>query len=87
MTEERLPVGARVTGEVTEHASWGLVLRLADGRTAVADRLYVADLPPKPNWPEFPSIGSQVEGIVQGYTPNGQLRLSLRESDTRAQRP
>jgi hypothetical protein len=84
MTGERLPVGACVSGQVMEHAIWGLVLRLDDGRAAVVDRLYVADLPPKPNWPEFPAIGSRVEGIVQGYMPNGQLRVSLRESDKRA---
>lgn len=84
MTGDRLPVGAHVSGEVMEHAIWGLVLHLDDERVAIVDRVYVGDLPPKPEWPEFPAVGSRVEGVVQGYMPNGQLRVSLRESDKRA---
>jgi hypothetical protein len=30
---------------------------------------------------DLPAIGARVSGVVLGYTPNGQLRLSLLQRD------
>src|SRR5580704_9261639 len=64
VSEDRLPAGARVSGEVTDHATWGLLLGLDDERIAVVDLLYIVDLSSNPGWPPFPAVGSRVEGVV-----------------------
>ena len=52
---ERLPAGTLVSGEVTRHERWGLIVRLDDPPVdAIVDIAYVGDLPPKPARPTLP---------------------------------
>jgi predicted RNA-binding protein with RPS1 domain len=49
--------------------------------TGVIDVLSVTNERPYQPIDDYPRIGSQVQAVVMGYTPNGQLRLSTRSSD------
>jgi hypothetical protein len=84
----RFVAGEIVSGVVTGHHSWGVSLELErEGAEAAVDLRFVGELPPKPDWPVFPPIGSRVTGVVQLYTPSGQLRVSLRPSDVEKAKP
>ena len=75
--------GQRVSGIVTEHNPWGLGVMLDDrGLTVTVDLLYIGDDPLDANPDRWPEIGTRVHGVIQGETPNGQVRMSLRLSDS-----
>lgn len=81
---DRLPVGALVTGEVTGHQRWGVEVRLlppAPDVTGVIDVMYVTDERPFEPFADYPPVGARVQAVVMPYPPNGQLRLSTRNSD------
>jgi len=82
--EAPLPSGTLVAASVVEHHRWGVVIRLlppAPDVTGVIDVLSVTNERPYQPIDDYPRIGSQVQAVVMGYTPNGQLRLSTRSSD------
>ena len=79
-----LPVGTLVTGEVTGHQRWGVEVRLlppAPGMIGVIDVMCVTDERPFEPFADYPPVGAQVLAVVMPYPPNGQLRLSARNSD------
>jgi hypothetical protein len=83
-TSERLPEGTLVTAEVIEHHPWGVHVRLlapAPGTMGVIDVLCVTDERPFEPFTDYPPIGRQLEAVVIAHAPNGQLRLSSRDSD------
>jgi hypothetical protein len=80
----RLPIGALVAGEVTGHQRWGVEVRLlppAPYVTGVIDVMYVTDERPFEAFADYPPVGARVQAVVMPYPPNGQLRLSTRNSD------
>jgi predicted RNA-binding protein with RPS1 domain len=79
-----LPVGTLVTGEVTGQQRWGVEVRLlppAPEMTGVIDVMCVTDERPFEPFDDYPPVGAQVLAVVMPYPPNGQLRLSARNSD------
>ena len=48
--------------------------------TGVIDVLSVTNERPYQPIADYPPIGSQLQAVVMGYAPNGQLRLSTRSS-------
>jgi hypothetical protein len=84
VTPGRLAEGTLVTAEVLEHQHWGAIVRLlppAPDATAVIDIMYVTNERPFEPFRDYPPIGSLVQAVVMTYAPNGQLRLSTRDSD------
>jgi predicted RNA-binding protein with RPS1 domain len=80
----RLPSGRLVVGEVVGHQPWGVEVRLLPPEPEVVGIVDVIDVtearpfrPPE----DYPPVGQRVQAVVLGYTPNGQLRLSARQSD------
>lgn len=57
------------------------IVNLPEAVVGVVDVIDVTDARPHQPPDDYPPVGRQVEAIVLGYTPNGQLRLSLRNSD------
>jgi hypothetical protein len=57
----------------------------ADSPAGVIDVIYVSS--DKTVGPADIAIGTLVEAVVQGYMPNGQLRLSMRAEDLARARP
>jgi hypothetical protein len=81
---ESLPVGRLVSGEVTRHQRWGVEARLLPPAPEVAgviDVMCVTDERPFEPFTDYPPVGSLVRAAVMPYPPNGQLRLSTRNSD------
>jgi hypothetical protein len=81
---DRLPVGTLVTVEVTGHQRWGVEVRLlppAPEVGGVIDVMYVTDERPFEPFADYPRVGSLVQAVVMPYPPNGQLRLSTRNTD------
>jgi hypothetical protein len=81
---ESLPVGRLVSGEVTGHQRWGVEVRLLPPAPEVAgviDVMCVTDERPFEPFTDYPPVGSLVRAVVMPYPPNGQLRLSTRNSD------
>lgn len=80
MAEVRLEVGTLVTATVTWHEVFGMGIHLTEPPVdGVVDVIYVHEADHVAE--DFPPIGAQVVGVVQGHMPNGQLRVSLRASD------
>lgn len=78
------PEGVIVNVEVLQHQRWGLEVRVLGMDTevrGVVDIMYVTNDRPYNPPTDYPSVGSIREAVVMHYMPNGQLRLSLRESD------
>jgi hypothetical protein len=81
---DSLPVGRLVVGEVTGHQRWGVEVRLlspASDTVGVIDVICVTDERPFEPFTDYPPVGTKVQAIVMPYPPNGQLRLSTRNSD------
>ncbi len=77
----RPPPGTNVTGTVVAHHRWGLELLLDDWAEATVDLRFIDDVAVIGDQSRWPAIGTRLSGRVQGTTPNGQLRVSLRRSD------
>jgi hypothetical protein len=77
-----LAPGRIVHGIVIKHHAWGVELQL-EGLEAfgTVDIRFLSDDPEDMNVDRYPKLGSQLRAVVQGMMPNGQLRLTLRESD------
>jgi hypothetical protein len=81
---DRLPLGTLATGEVTAHQRWGVEVHLlppAPEVTGVVDVMCVTDERPFEPFADYPPVGSLIRAVVMPYPPNGQLRLSTRDSD------
>jgi hypothetical protein len=81
---DHLPVGTLVTGKVSGHQRWGVEVRLlppAPEATGVIDVMCVTDERPYEPFADYPPVGTLVQAVVMPYPPNGQLRLSTRNSD------
>jgi hypothetical protein len=79
-----LPVGTLVTAEIVSHQRWGVDVRLltpVQNVVGLIDVLYVTNERPFEPFIDYPAIGSQVKAVVVAHAPNGQLRLSTRNSD------
>ncbi|GEM_PF-4838513 len=86
MTPDQLPLGALVSGEVIGHERWGVEVRMTapiPGLMGVIDLVWVSDEMPSELFGNYPPIGSAVDAVVVAHAPNGQIRLSTRESDLR----
>jgi hypothetical protein len=84
MTSERDPlaVGQIVHGEVIAHHPWGIELKLEEADAyGTVDLRFLSDDPADMNEHRFPRLGKRVTAKVQGTTPGGQLRLTIRGSD------
>jgi hypothetical protein len=84
MTSERDPlaVGQIVHGEVIAHNSWGIELKLEEvDAWGTVDLRFLSDDPADMNEHRFPPLGKRLAAKVQGMTPGGQLRLTIRASD------
>jgi hypothetical protein len=84
VTPGRLAEGTLVTAEVVDHQQWGVTVRLvppAPDVVGVIDVLYVTNERPFEPFRDYPPVGSRVQAVVMSYAPNGQLRLSTRDSD------
>jgi len=74
--------GTVVHGTVVAHHPWGIELALEEAKAfGTVDRLFLSDDPVDMNEGRFPAIGTRLRAKVQGITPNGQLRLTIRVSD------
>lgn len=77
--------GAIFEGIVVAHHRWGPEIAIeAAGISGIVDIINILDDRPFEGPADFPEIGAEVRGVVLGYTPNGQLRLSLRQKDLAA---
>jgi hypothetical protein len=71
-----------VTGVVIAAIRAGLFVRLTTPEVeAFVDQGLVHDEPPQVENRSWPRIGAAVTAIVHRYTPDGQLRLTMRASD------
>lgn len=79
----KLKEGERHGWRIVAHQPWGLDVEATDlpGVRGVVDLLYLGIAGPIAGPEDYPSVGTEVEAVVQGYMPNGQLRLSLRPQD------
>jgi exosome complex RNA-binding protein Csl4 len=62
----------------------GVEVRLlppAPDLTGVIDVMCVTDERPFKPFTDYPAVGARVRAIVMAYPPNGQLRLSVRNTD------
>ena len=81
---QSLPEGSLVSARVTGHRPWGVEVRLlapSPDVQGVIDVMYVTDERPFEPFGDYPEIGRTVKAVVMPYPPNGQLRLSTRDSD------
>jgi hypothetical protein len=79
----RLQPGEHHRWRIVGHHPWGLDVVQVDNPDmhGVVDLIYIG-LPAPIQGPEdFPPVGEIADGVVQGYMPNGQLRISLRKED------
>ena len=84
VTPQPLPEGSVVTARVTGHQQWGVEVRLLPPDPEIAgriDAMYVTDERPFELFTDYPDVGQVVRAVVMPYPPNGQLRLSTRNSD------
>lgn len=74
--------GVRVAGTVVAHHPWGLDVLLDNQVAVTVDLRFIDDdvlIWGDPcRWPE---PGTPISGRIQGTTPNGQVRVTLRLSD------
>jgi exosome complex RNA-binding protein Csl4 len=79
-----VPEGAVVAARVTGHREWGvevMVLPPAPEVAGTIDVAHVTDERPFEPFTDYPELGQVVRAVVMPYPPNGQLRLSTRNSD------
>ena len=77
-----LAAGQRVHGRVIAHNPWGIELMLDEvDAYGTVDIRFLSDHPGDMNESRFPPIGTKLVAKVQGITPSGQLRLTIRASD------
>jgi hypothetical protein len=84
MTEQRDPlaVGRIVHGRVVTHNPWGIELALEEIEAyGTIDIRFLSDDPADMDESRFPPLGRKLTARVQGITPSGQLRLTIRASD------
>jgi exosome complex RNA-binding protein Csl4 len=84
VTTQPLPEGSIVTARVTGHHQWGLEVTLLPPAPEIAgtiDVMYVTNERPFEPFTDYPPVGEIVRAVVMPYPPNGQLRLSTRNSD------
>lgn len=80
--DDPLAPGRLVHGNVIAHHPWGIELSLEEvDAYGTVDIRFVADDPAEMNESRFPALGSRLLAKVQGMTPGGQLRLTIRPSD------
>jgi hypothetical protein len=81
LTKRPLP-GTIVTGTVVASIRSGIFVRLdRSDREGFVDQGLVDDLNPSPADRHWPAAGTAVTAAVHRYTPDGQLRLTMRPSD------
>lgn len=77
-----LAPGSVVHGVVVAHYPWDIELALDEAQAfGTIDRLFLSDNPVDMDEDRFPAAGTMLRAKVQGMTPNGQLRLTIRISD------
>jgi exosome complex RNA-binding protein Csl4 len=84
VTPQPLPEGSVVTARVTGHQPWGVQVVLLPPSPEVSgtiDVTQVTDERPFEPFTDYPEIGQIVRAVVMPYPPDGQLRLSTRNSD------
>lgn len=82
--DSRLSAGALHRWRVRGHEPFGLIVEavdLVDAPIAVIDVTHMPDEVRGVGQDDFPVVGAIVEAVVQGYTPSGQLRLSMLQND------
>ncbi len=73
-------MAARVTG----HQEWGVEVAVMPPALEIAgtvDVMNVTDERPFEPFTDYPELGQIVRAVVMPYPPDGQLRLSTRNSD------
>ncbi len=83
-TPRPLPEGSIVTARVTGHQERGVdvvVLPPAPEIAGTIDVMHVTDERPFEPFTDYPELGQIVRAVVMPYPPDGQLRLSTRNSD------
>ena len=81
---QALPEGSIVTARVTGHQDGGVevvVLPPAPEIDGRIDVTHVTDERPFEPFTDYPELGQIVRAVVMPYPPDGQLRLSTRNSD------
>jgi hypothetical protein len=80
---QQLDKGERHRWRIVAHQPWGLKVESTDlpGVYAVVDLLFMGIEGPINGPEDYPPVGEEVEAVVQGYMPNGQLRVSMRPED------
>lgn len=84
VTNKQLESQRLIRVEVVAHQPWGVEVRVLPpdpSQLGTVDVMHVTDERPYNPPADFPEIGRQLEAVVLGYTPSGQLRLSLQDSD------
>jgi hypothetical protein len=77
-----LAPGRIVHGIVVSLNLWGIELALEEAEAfGTVDLRFISDDPDEMNEDRFPPIGARLQARVQGIMPNGQIRLTLRDSD------
>ena len=75
-----LEVGSRITGTITKHESYGVLLDIGyeyDGLIQITDFKDEGAMTPG----EYPAIGDEVEAVILGFKELGhQIWLSVRPS-------
>lgn len=82
VASERLEAQRLVRIKVVGHQPWGVEVRVLppdSPQLGGVDVMHVTDQRPYNPPDDFPEIGSQLEAV--GHAPNGQLRISLCDSD------
>lgn len=85
MGEGPLARGKIVHGVVVGHRHWGIELQLEEAEAfGTVDIRFLSDDPKDMNEDKYPRLGARLTALVQGAMPNGQFRLTIRDSDLRA---
>ena len=77
---ERLAGGDRRQWRVTAQQPFGVFVEAVDpqsGQVGLIDLVYMPESVRGRGPEDFPPVGTVLEAVVLGYSPSGQLRLSL----------
>jgi hypothetical protein len=83
----RLGRWERYTWQVTKQAPFGVFVEsggLSEKHMGLLDLAFMTEETRGHDQDDFPPVGSLLEATVQGYTPSGQLRLTMLSFDTAA---
>jgi exosome complex RNA-binding protein Csl4 len=82
-TAHPVPEGSVVTARVTGHQPWGIEVALLPpaGISGAIDVMHVTDERSFEPFTDYRELGQIVRAVVMSYPPEGQLRLSTRNSD------